>query len=348
MKTLAMPSPRSCILLLFLLLPGVSLPFLHGESFRGEFALSLTPAAASDTGGVTSGGNGAFSLFKLAEILYPENPLAESVRVILELPRGFLRYRDSFSISIYGSYRPGSGKGTQSLSGTLLYQDTLPSFGRIAVQIPLQDGAESPGGAGVISLNRTISEAIFPLAIQIVPVMKGLPSELVYSEIGISTELLLEDAGFLELQVQDGSGNSLMHLLSSGTSKINGTTIAPETLGRPCKLPVGLHNLQLEIPGYAAENSSFSISRGETSRLYQTLKPLLGNYRIQAPQGTQLFIDGERVPSQGGSTLSGELEPGEHLLLFQFGDYQLSRKLAVQGGKSYNIELFFDIRVEVR
>ena len=332
--------PARTLSLFFILSLSLPLIQLHAESFRGELTLSLTPSVAGEE--IVS--NGDFSLFELAEIVCPENPLSESIRLILDIPRSFLRYRDSFSLSLYSSYSPPAGEGIQNYSGTLLYQDMLPSFSRVSINIPLTKREQS-GGAGVINVKKPLDRSIFPLVLQIVPIMKGLPAELVHSAIPISAELLLEDAGFLDLSILDPRESPIADP-QSGIYQIDGEKIDPKRLMQPLKLSTGVHTLQIEVPGFAAENSTFSITRGERSRKKITLQPLLGKYRIQAPKGTLLYIDGEQIPSDDSESLKGELSPGEHMLFFRFGDYQLSRKIDIEGGKEYTIELFFDILVQ--
>jgi hypothetical protein len=338
-----------CPLFLLLFIAATALAPIGAESFRGEFTLSVTPAPSgqiNESGSSTY--EGSFSLFDLARIQYPENPLAESIRLILDIARNFLRYRDSFSLSIYGNYYPSSGEGIRNFSGSLLYQDMLPNFSRVSILIPLTKGSRQSGGAGVIQLKEQIDLSTFPLALQIVPIMKGLPAGMVTSAIPVTAELIIEDAGFLQMSILDPEGAPISSLPPEGVYRIDGKEIDQEQLLQPLKLSSGVHSLQLEIPGFAGENSSFSIARGETTQRSIKLQPLLGTYRIRAPRGTTMYIDGEQIPSDSEDSLKGELSPGEHLLLFRFGDYQLSRKIDVQGGKEYTIELFFDILVEVR
>lgn len=323
--------------ILFLLTLFASGAVLRAETVRGSLA---APVSAEN-------GEGSFRLFELLPVTAAESPVARSVELVITIPRPFLKYRDSFSISLYGDFSSPLSTDRQQFSGTLLYQKLLPPSGRILLRLPLTD-IRSESGPGVLNPGRIFDASSFPLAIQIVPIMKGLPGELMNADIGISARVQLEDAGFLEAAVrlpgEEGAGPGVF---PDGTELfLDETAAGAGFLSSKVKLKSGLHTLRVAVPGYAPETRSFTVERGETVSLLFEPEPLESRYTIQAPEGTVVYIDGKQQEYGGGR--EGVLSPGEHVVLFRFGDYQLSRKIDVRGGKNYNIELFFDIIVEDR
>jgi hypothetical protein len=325
------------ILFCLILCAAGGLGALYADTVRGNLTASVS-AGNDET---------SFNLFDLVEISPIESTIARSVELIITVPRSFLRYRDSFSISLYGDISSPLGKGMQQASGTLLLQKLLPPSGRIMLLLPLTD-ARGESGPGVLSPERRINPSSFPLVIQIVPIMKGLPSELMNADIGLTTKLLLEDAGFLDIDLQMPEEYGL----SGDTDLRNAEVLLDESPADPAilisrqKLKSGLHSIKVTIPGFGSEILTFNINRGEVTALSIAPRPLESRYTIQAPEGTVVFLNGKQLDP--GEIAGGTLPPGEHVVLFRIGDYQLSRKINVSGGKNYNIELFFDIIVEDR
>ncbi len=310
---------------------------LYADTVRGNLTATVSPG--NDTA--------SFHLFDLVEISPVESSIAQSVELIITVPRSFLRYRDSFSISLYGDFKSPPGKGMQQASGNLILQKLLPPSGRIMLRLPLTD-VRSDSGPGVLSPERKIDPSSFPLVIQIVPIMKGLPPELINAEIGLETNLLLEDAGFLDidLQMPEEYAMSGKTALQNAEVLIDEKPADAEILISRHKLKSGLHSIKVTIPGFGSEILTFRINRGEVTGLSIAPRPLESSYTIQAPEGTVVFLNGKQLNSK--EIDRGTLPPGEHIVLFRIGDYQLSRKINVSGGKNYNIELFFDIIVEDR
>ncbi|WP_020614183.1 hypothetical protein [Sediminispirochaeta bajacaliforniensis] len=303
----------------------------HAETVRGELTSSLAP-----------GDEGHFRLFELVAIPSVKNPIAKSVEVLLTIPRPFLRYRDSFALSLYGGLSTAPTEGMQQLQGRLLYQGLIPPSGKLLLRLPLSDEL-GQGGPGIILPDHKIAMESFPLILQIVPIMKGLPSELLSADIGISVDLLLEDVGFLTLSLELPEG--VEKPLEEDTQfLIDNKRYAEKELTEKLKLSSGLHTLRLNIHGFAEENRTFNITKGETTVLAIAPELLESHYTISAPTGTVVFIDGKQLNQPIGEEAA--ISPGEHVVLFRFGDYQLSRKFTVNGGKNYNIELFFDILIE--
>ena len=65
--------------------------------------------------------------------------------------------------------------------------------------------------------------------------------------------------------------------------------------------------------------------------------------RVRAPEGTKIFVDGNEV--QAGEAL--DLEAGEHLFKFNLGGYEVTKKVAIQNGKSYNVSVNVDASTSI-
>lgn len=303
---------------------------LSAEQIRGIYGDSLS-----------AGTSAQFRLSQLLEIEQPDDELLESLDVSLTIPRSFLDYRDSFYISIYGNLNQQPDSSRRSYRGTLIHQQLLPLSGKLLIHIPFIE-ARQRRGPGRIDLPMTIDRDSFPLLIQIVPVMKGLPDRLQSADIQAALEVKLEDAGFLELELEGESPLSG----ENAQLKIDGEPLAAEAFPRLLKLPSGLHTLELSIDGYQSESRTFNLERGERKKLSLNPSPLKSSYRILAPEGTVVYLDGDQLSRSGEENSRGELEPGEHVVHFRFGDYQLSKKFTAKAGKTHKIELFFDILIE--
>jgi hypothetical protein len=311
---------------------------------RGNLAGTLTPARSIENNAAREA---VFHLFELLAVEYPESQIAQTVELLVTVPRPFLRYRDSFSLSVFGNLSRPLTEGVQQVEGSLLFQKQLPPSGRIMLRLPLTEDPVS-SGPGVLLPSTIFTAGQFPLVIQITPIMKGLPSDLMNADIAVSADIILQDIGFLdiELLLPEADNQERKRILSAAEIMLDGNKQDQSILKETTKLDSGVYRFNMTIPGFTGENRTFTIRQGEVTVLRLSPQPVESRYTIQAPEEAMVFLNGEPVDLINRRT--GLIAPGEHVFLFRIGDYQLSRRIVVEAGKSYNIELLLDINVDSR
>ena len=95
------------------------------------------------------------------------------------------------------------------------------------------------------------------------------------------------------------------------------------------------------MEGYDPYESSFAVQKGSVQTVSAVLRAARPKVYFEGPDSSLVFLDGKRIDYAPGKPVY--TEPGDHIVVFQIGDYSLSKNFSIQSGKSYKISLFFDI-----
>ena len=82
------------------------------------------------------------------------------------------------------------------------------------------------------------------------------------------------------------------------------------------------------------------------SQVSIALQPRVSTVRIVAPEGTDIFLDGDRIEDSAAALL--EIAPGSHTITMKVGDYSLSRPFDILPGGELTLSLEMDIAVDTR
>ena len=105
-----------------------------------------------------------------------------------------------------------------------------------------------------------------------------------------------------------------------------------------------MHKLKLESQTYKEAIVNFSLNPGEQKDLQLALEQNKTTLTIKAAADAIIFLDGNKLNVSPGKRL--EVEPGEHLIRFKIGNYSNSKKVIIQKGKSYTVNLILDIAIK--
>ena len=173
--------------------------------------------------------------------------------------------------------------------------------------------------------------------------MKGIPSSAMRADFTITAKPLLLDIGAARLQILDPDGMDILE--SAGSLRefqlyLNGERI--DYTEDPILLAPGLHKLSLESTRYENQRLTFGVERGSILNVDVQLEEPRSAVRFAAPEGVTLFVDGEEVDHRAPDF---SLPAGEHTVMFQIGEYTVSKRFAVEPKKSYEISLTLDILI---
>jgi len=258
--------------------------------------------------------------------------------IVLEIdtPNTVLQFRESFMLSFYGSISPPVSSGTTSFNGQKLYSKAFPQNRRTFVDLKLDpDSPWEPSSLNSITLSPSPDKNAYPLLFSIVPVMKGIPSHISKSTFKVTLTPVLKNIGALDVHFTPQTDLSGIELY------IDSRQIP--VLSDPVYLPPGVHNIEVRSQAYMPYSQSFGIEQAQTTKLEITLQPAKSFVQFDAPEDAVIFLDGQQI--EGNKQNPVETDPGEHVVLVRIGDYSVSKKIDIQGGKNYKVSLFFDILV---
>ncbi len=278
----------------------------------------------------------SIGLRELSQIKLEATEFLRGIVVQINAPQAVLQFRESFLLSIYSNPSPLPRDGVRSYSAVKLLSEPFPSSSRTFIDLPFkgQSGWDKSALNSIMVTKRPQPQD-YPLLLTIDPIMKGIPSDVARSRFEITIRPVLENKGALVVELPDDTDRDALKLLIDGE-------IQEKKAGR-LVLPTGVHQVALQSDRYLPYSKSVGIEKAQTTRLKVQLEPAQSTIRFDAPEDAVVFFDGEEI--EIASTPQLNTEPGEHVVLVRIGDYSVSKKIDIQGGKTYKVSLFFDILI---
>jgi hypothetical protein len=263
--------------------------------------------------------------------------LLRGVEIAFDLPEQADIYSGTYAVFVYDGVTPRPDKTLIDYQGTLLFFKPVEGGKKLFIQLPL----ESMAGFGTLpdtyTHRKPLSPGRFPLMITILPIMKGIPDRAARAVFHAQVRPLFKNLGKIALALTGDfdktAPENVRIFIDDKNVPYNSEGFAVEP---------GIRKIRVEIPGFTTFVASVGIDRGKTSRVEARFERNTASVRIDAPAGARAFLDGEAVDFDKKEII---LAPGEHTLSFKVGDYQISKRFHVQGGKSYGISLFLDILI---
>ncbi|MCK5153369.1 MAG: PEGA domain-containing protein [Spirochaetales bacterium] len=272
-----------------------------------------------------------FKLFDLTGINIKQNSFIEGIELTLNIPDELARYRDSFMLNIYYKLSSLPDESLKSYRGSLLLSKIIPVSKKMFISIPMTLSGNTDLIPGSV-VTKQLNKIDFPLILSISPVMKGIPNSVLSSVFSLDIIPVLSSQGILELNIT-GSENKHTIILDGKQLSHKEEYILEE----------GIHQLVIKSDNFEEISQSFVITRGSRTTLNLVLKQLLPTVIFEAPLGSEIILDGEKITST--SNRAFEISPGEHVVRIKLGDYSLSKKFTIVAEKKYKISLFLDILI---
>lgn len=312
--------------------------FAAAENFRGKLSTEITLGNDRTVN---------FSIDSLASVSISNgnsgtgNELLQGIEVNLTIPPAIRRYRDGFVIHLFKNVTPAPSADVTSYYGDRLLEYYLPSLSKLYIQIPVSADNTLTAAQGTHVVKTVCKPEEFPVVLSILPVMKGIPTDVYSAKLELSVKPVYFAKGKLNLTLQNRETGEKLDI-SSGTLSIDGKVF--RDISKPFQLRTGIHTLSVDLPGYSKETINFSLEDGKTSNITLEISRTVPTFSIEAPREAKVFIDGTLYEGIHGRI--EEIAPGSHTVLFKIGDYSISKKFEIKEGKNYNISLFFDIFIK--
>jgi hypothetical protein len=300
-------------------------------------------------------------------LIYLDNDyrFLDKIHIELTISDALKKYCDGLAVSLYSNLTPFPKNDvlpTGKIDGKKIFFSVLPYTNRTFIQIPLTGTSLAaasntqqsqavkqslptgslapsslpPGTLGVAELPKP---GDFPLLFLIQPVMKGMPDVILLRDFFINIKAELANKGVLQLTLNQKEKSFKPEEL---VVQIDESIINLANL--PLVLNAGMHKLKLESKIYKEKVVNFSLIPGEQKELQLILEPNKTTLMVDAPQDAIIFLDSNKLNILPGEKM--EVAEGEHIIRFKIGNYSSSKKVFIQKGKSYTVNLILDISIK--
>jgi len=305
---------------------------LHPESFRTtvEGTFEVTPERQAEN--AVSIGINSSVLINLGA----ESRFLRGVEIEITAPANWMQYRGALVMMMYNNLSPQTPSGIADIDGSRIAFEALPTRLRIVYHIPVRNrhGLRSTTAATVIS--NVIQPAAFPVLFRLMAVEKGLTAEFEKLKFSVVARPILSDEGALKLtpRFPPQLRNKPFTVLIDDTLINN--------FSEQIILREGEHHLVVRSDDYRNESRRFVIERAKVLDLTIELQDPTPIIIFEAPQNASIFLNNNPVRSRDPVTV----DPGQHEVRFQVGDYRVTRTLNVQRGKTYRVALDIDLTIQ--
>ena len=272
-----------------------------------------------------------------------QNRFLEGVRLEIRIPGSTSTIAGSVGLYLYSDISPKPERGVMTLRGTRVLFEALPKAKRLFVGVPLRKEHGLQETADSYLVERVVRPADFPIAVALFPIVKGLPARVEDLSFTVRAKPVLRNKGAVSLALIGPEGSAIRgDTVGKRSFRVHIDGQEVDATKREFVLDPGLHELSLKSSVYENERVTFGIEKGSVKQVELRLQRPKSVLEIEAPRGTELFLDGQRVELRDGEL---SVLPGKHTVLFKLGDYTISKSLEVKAKKHYKISLALNILV---
>jgi len=260
----------------------------------------------------------------------------EGVELEIKQDKSSLDYPNSIAYTIYTEIKPAPSKNAIDYSGRKIGAALLPNRFSHIIRIPLKSNYRFKRiqNGDLLPYEKMI--ALAPFMLRLNPIMKGLPDDFEKETFTVIIRPLLIAEGGLKIRLH----------FPEGEQKPVNVRLNNEYLAQFDDLQLlqpGTHSVNVGSDAYRTEMRSCIIERGKITELDIQLKSITPLLRIQAPGNAIVTLDGSEIrPSKE----LVPLEIGSHIVVFKMGDYELTRQITVEEGKTYELTMTMDVLLQ--
>lgn len=268
----------------------------------------------------------------VAAFLPEDMTFVQGVEITVKIPQALAAYRNTILYSLYNNISPLPSEKGIDYSGTEIYSGLYPGQLAWTIAVPLVKGntIKTSPYADKTLIPDTSRGFIF-LRNQLA--MKGVPKSVMEAEFEVSAKAVATDYGALKVAAPADAGEYSVF--------VDDKPVTANEKGLILLKP-GKRNVSIVSDKFRNETRAVMIAQGEITKLSLDLQSVAPSVRVSAPEGTKVYVDG--IESAANSQL--ELESGEHVFKFNLGGYEVTKKVNIQNGKSYNISVNVDASVK--
>ncbi|MDR1862511.1 MAG: hypothetical protein LBQ67_01175 [Treponema sp.] len=258
------------------------------------------------------------------------------IQIELTAPQGWLAYRGSLAVVIYGDLDKTPDPGVADLEGRQLVFEPLPNKIQSIFQIPLQRGHGLRNSPYAAVPSGIVPSSSFPLLFRLMPVIKGISEEMENMTFNLLVKPILSDEGAVKISFR---------YPEQLPGKAFTVLIDDQVIEKPDEerlLKEGEHDLLVLSEDYRNQSRRFMVERAKVLDLAVELQDPTPLIFFEYPEGARIFLDNTPVSNPQSFQ---PVEPGSHEIRFQISDYSIIRPITVQKGKTYKVALSVDVNI---
>ena len=260
----------------------------------------------------------------------------EGFEIEIKIPKIVASYRDSVIYSFFNNVNPEAKSTIIDYSGEKIFQDVIPPRFSVNFQVFLDSILNPKTSPYSTLLPFSISANQNALVLKFQLAMKGVPEEFFNSEFTVNIKPILKNEGALNINIISPQEN-----ISNLSVYIDENIV--EDFSKPILLKTGMHHLSVISQDFRNEVRTFVINQAQITTLDIELKSIEPELMIIAPSETLVFLDDIEILDYSEAI---KIQAGEHTIKFNIGNYELTKKLFIQNGKSYEVSLSVDIKID--
>ncbi|AEJ19010.1 hypothetical protein [Gracilinema caldarium] len=269
--------------------------------------------------------------------LSPESAFLKGIEIELKVPQIYLKYRSSVGMSLYNGLKELPKPGVVDFQLDRLAFEIIPAKLQAVFQIPLRQGHGLRTSPYVTVPTGIIPPTTFPLVIRLMPLIKGLSEEVETMEFNLTVRPIIADEGALRLRVRPPEA-----MKDKPFTVLIDDVVVPD-FSKERILKTGEHYLSIISEDFRTESRTFIIERARTLDMTVDLRDTTPVLQFEVPENTRVYLDDILLTN---SRQPFSVEPGQHTVRFQVGDYSVVKHLTIEKGKTYNIALTIDVLIK--
>jgi len=305
---------------------------LYAESFRTIVGGMVDVSPGFSDNAISIGINGSVIINLGAETRF-----LRGIEIEISAPQSWLPYRGSIGMYIYNNITPQTADGITDMDGRRIAFEPLPSRLRIIYQIPIRQNHGLRATTSATIPTGVVQPSSFPIVFRLMQVAKGLPDEFENMSFNLTVKPILSDEGAVRLIPRFPP-----QLRNRPFTVLIDDTVIPN-ISEQILLREGEHHLVILSDDYRNESRRFVVERSKIVDLTIELQDPTPIIVFEAPQNAQIYLNNNLVSRTRDPVT---VEPGQHEVKFQVGDYTITRTLNIQRGKTYRISLAVDLTVQ--
>jgi hypothetical protein len=269
-------------------------------------------------------------------VLDRETRFFRGLELELTSPAAYLAYQGSLAMVFYAELDRTPGPGVVDLEARRLGLEPLPNKIQAVYQIPLRAAHGLRGSPYAAILPGVVPPSSFPLLVRIMPVAKGLSAEIENMIFTLTARPILSDEGAVRIS------HRYPPQLARKPFTVLIDDVVVENPGEERLLKEGEHHLAVVSDDYRNESRRFLVERGKALDLMVELQDPTPLLVFEAPENARVYLDGRLLEEGAGPV---PVEPGNHEVKFQVGDYSVVKPLSIRNGRTYRVALTVDVNV---
>lgn len=267
----------------------------------------------------------------------------DAVDIELTSPPAVAEHPGALTLSVVGPLSMETRADVASIVGEELLRKPLVRGGKTFYQVVLRDDADPDALPAVTRVGGVVPPQSFPLALTIIPRMKGQSEAVQSAEFAVTARPVIRDIGAIEIRYvhEDGSVFDPDAPLAPDfelTIDDESVEVDSEYLVTP-----GLHRIRLRSERFQDQEVTIGVDRGRSVTVEVPLRLALATVHYSVPRNASVYVNGRlREGSSGDFTVP----PGEHTIVVVTGDYTVTRRFRVEERQTYSVSVTLDIVIE--